>query len=65
METLVEIDPTLTVAEADALQDRLADILLNQPSVDDVIVSLDADDGETHWTHVSKRPDSLSATPTE
>ncbi|MBB5181957.1 cation diffusion facilitator family transporter [Planomicrobium koreense] len=65
VETLVEIDPSLTVAEADALQDRLADILLNQPSVDDVIVSLDADDGETHWTHVSKRPDSLSATPTE
>lgn len=63
VETLVEIDPTLTVVEADELQDRLADILLSQPSVDDVIVSLDADDGEKHWKHVSKRPESLSATP--
>lgn len=65
VETLVEVDPTLTVAEADQLQERLAEILLSQPSVDDVIVSLDADDGETHWTHVSKRPESLNTLPTE
>lgn len=65
VETLVEVNPTLTVAEADLLQERLAEILLSQPSVDDVIVSLDADDGETHWTHVSKRPESLKTLPTE
>lgn len=60
VETLVEIDPSLSIREADDLQDRLADIILSQPSVDDVIVSLDADDGVEHWTHLSKRPDSLN-----
>lgn len=59
VETRVEVDPSLTVKEADELQNRLAEMLLSQPSVDDVIVSLDADDGETHWTHISKRPESL------
>lgn len=59
VETLIEVDPTLNVVEADDLQDRLADILLSQPSVDDVIISLDADDGETHWKHISKRPENL------
>jgi divalent metal cation (Fe/Co/Zn/Cd) transporter len=65
VETRVEVDPSLTVVQADELQERLAELLLSQPSVDDVIVSLDADDGETHWTHISKRPESLSALPTE
>lgn len=59
VETKIEVDPQLTVPEADALQERLAEIILSQPSVDDVIVSLDADDGETHWTHLSSRPESL------
>lgn len=59
VETLVEVDPNLTVKEADELQNRLAELILSQPSVDDVVVSLDADDGEKHWVHVSKRPESL------
>ncbi len=59
VETLIDVDPTLTVVEADDLQDRLADILLSQPNVDDVIISLDAHDGETHWKHISKRPENL------
>lgn len=62
VETLVEVDPNLTVKEADDLQNRLAELILSQPSVDDVIVSLDADDGEKHWVHVSKRPESLKKT---
>lgn len=65
VETRVEVDPSLTVKEADALQDRLAELLLSQPSVNDVIVSLDADDGENHWTHISKRPESLPPLTTE
>lgn len=59
VETKIEVDPELTVTQADALQDRLAEIILSQPSVDDVIVSLDADDGETHWKHLSKQPGKL------
>lgn len=59
VETLVEVNPNLNVKQADELQNRLAEIILSQPSVEDVIVSLDADDGEEHWVHVSNRPDSL------
>ncbi|MGI2329258.1 cation diffusion facilitator family transporter [Planococcus sp. YIM B11945] len=59
VETKVEIDPSLTVVEADNLQNLLAEIILSQPSVNDVLVSFDADDGETHWKHVSTRPESL------
>ncbi|WKA52229.1 cation diffusion facilitator family transporter [Planococcus liqunii] len=57
VETKVEVNPSLNVPEADLLQDRLAELILSQPSVDDVIVSLDADDGVKHWTHVSKNPE--------
>ncbi|ANU12612.1 cation efflux family protein [Planococcus halocryophilus Or1] len=59
VETKIEVDPHLNIIQADALQERLAEIILSQPSVDDVIVSLDADDGETHWKHLSKRPEQL------
>ncbi|MCP2036067.1 cation diffusion facilitator family transporter [Planomicrobium sp. HSC-17F08] len=57
VETKVEVNPSLNVTEADLLQDRLAELILSQPSVDDVIVTLDADDGVKHWTHVSKNPE--------
>lgn len=59
VETKVEIDHSLNVIEADQLQDRLAELIMSQPSVNDVLVSFDADDGETHWKHLSTRPDSL------
>lgn len=60
VETKVEVNPSLNVTEADLLQDRLAELILSQPSVDDVIVSLDADDGVKHWTHVSKKPETIA-----
>ncbi|KOF09322.1 cation diffusion facilitator family transporter [Planococcus glaciei] len=60
VETKVEVNPSLNVTEADLLQDRLAELILSQPSVDDVIVSLDADDGVKHWTHVSKNPEAIA-----
>ncbi|TWT05880.1 cation diffusion facilitator family transporter [Planomicrobium sp. CPCC 101079] len=59
VETKVEVNPSLNVHEADKLQDLLADLILSQPSVNDVLVSFDADDGQTHWKHVSTRPESL------
>ncbi|MDN7243626.1 cation diffusion facilitator family transporter [Planococcus sp. N028] len=59
VEAKVEIDHVLSVREADDLQDRLAELILSQPSVNDVLVSFDADDGETHWKHLSTRPESL------
>ncbi|ANU25845.1 cation diffusion facilitator family transporter [Planococcus versutus] len=62
VEAKIEVDPQLNVTQADHLQDRLAEIILSQPSVDDVIISLDADDGETHWKHLSKRPEQPDAT---
>lgn len=59
VETKIEIDPELSVKEADELQDLLAQLILSQPSVDDVLITFDADDGETHWKHLSTRPESL------
>lgn len=59
VEAKIEIDPELSIKEADQLQDLLAEIILSQPSVDDVLVTFDADDGQTHWKHTSTRPDSL------
>ncbi|MCJ1909126.1 cation diffusion facilitator family transporter [Planococcus ruber] len=59
VETKIEIDPELSIKEADELQDLLAQLILSQPSVDDVLVTFDADDGETHWKHLSTRPESL------
>jgi cation diffusion facilitator family transporter len=59
VETKVEIDPSLNVIEADKLQEHLAELILSQPGVNDVLVSFDADDGQTHWSHLSTRPESL------
>lgn len=63
VETKVEVNPSLNVTEADLLQDRLAQLILSQPSVDDVVVSLDADDGVEHWTHVSKDHETMPNLP--
>jgi cation diffusion facilitator family transporter len=63
VKTKVEVNPSLNITEADLLQDRLAELILSQPSVDDVIVSLDADDGVKHWTHVSKDHETMPNLP--
>lgn len=59
VETKIEINPELSIKEADQLQELLAEIILSQPSVDDVLITFDADDGQTHWKHLSTRPDTL------
>jgi len=52
---VAEIDPTLTFAQVDDIRDVLKDLILSQPSVTDVIISFDEDDGVQDWTHKDAR----------
>ncbi|MFQ6386830.1 cation diffusion facilitator family transporter [Priestia aryabhattai] len=45
VELKVEIDPSLTVAEADDIKDRLENRILQEKGVTDVIIEFDEDDG--------------------
>jgi cation diffusion facilitator family transporter len=49
VELVVEVDPALTVAEADDIKDRLEDRILRENGVTDVIVEFDEDDKLTKW----------------
>lgn len=59
VELIAEVDASISFAQADDIRDHLADLILNQPGVEDVTISFDEDDGVSHWKHVSNRPDSL------
>ncbi|MED3930020.1 cation diffusion facilitator family transporter [Priestia megaterium] len=50
VELKVEIDPSLTVAEADDIKDRLENRILKEKGVTDVIIEFDEDDGIPDWT---------------
>ncbi|AXI30974.1 cation diffusion facilitator family transporter [Priestia aryabhattai] len=49
VELKVEIDPSLTVAEADDIKDRLENRILQEKGVTDVIIEFDEDDGIPDW----------------
>lgn len=49
VELKVEIDPSLTVAEADDIKDRLENRILQEKGVTDVIIEFDEDDGSPDW----------------
>lgn len=49
VELEIELDPSLTVAEADDIKDRLEEKIMNQKGVTDVIIELDEDDGIQKW----------------
>lgn len=51
VETLVEIDHTLTFDKIDDIQDELSKVILSQPGVTDVVISFDEDDGVKTWKH--------------
>ena len=51
VETLVEIDHSLSFDKVDDIQDELSKVILSQPGVTDVIISFDEDDGIKSWTH--------------
>ncbi|KWU62152.1 cation diffusion facilitator family transporter [Priestia megaterium] len=49
VELKVEIDPSLTVAEADDIKDRLENRILQEKGVTDVIIEFDEDNGIPDW----------------
>lgn len=59
VELVAEVEPTISIAEADDIRDHLIDLIINQQSVQDVSISFDEFEGITHWIHVSSRPDNL------
>ncbi|KIL48244.1 hypothetical protein KP78_16910 [Jeotgalibacillus soli] len=50
VELEIEIDPTLTISEADEIKDRLALLIYAQKGVTDVIIEFDEDDQVLEWT---------------
>lgn len=49
VELEIEVDPTLTVAEADDIKDRLEQRIMEENGVVDVLIEFDEDDGVTNW----------------
>jgi len=49
VELEIEVDPTLTVAEADDIKDRLEQRIMEEKGVVDVLIEFDEDDGVTNW----------------
>lgn len=51
VETVLEIDPTLTFMELDRIRDDIKELILNQPGVTDVTIGFEEDDGIKKWSH--------------
>lgn len=49
VELEIEVDPKLTVAEADDIKDRLEQRILAEKGVTDVLIQFDEDDGVPNW----------------
>jgi divalent metal cation (Fe/Co/Zn/Cd) transporter len=49
IEMKLEIDPALTVAQANDIKDRIEDKILDIKGVTDVIIEFDEDDGIQTW----------------
>jgi divalent metal cation (Fe/Co/Zn/Cd) transporter len=49
VEIEIEIDPTLTVAVADDIKDRLEKKILTEKGITDVLIEFDEDDGLLNW----------------
>lgn len=49
VELEIELDSSITVAEADDIKDRIAEKILGEKGVTDVLISFDEDDGVASW----------------
>lgn len=49
VELEIEVDPSLTVAQADDIKDRLEEKILAEKGVVDVVIEFDEDDGVSNW----------------
>ncbi|PEL14225.1 cation diffusion facilitator family transporter [Bacillus sp. AFS017336] len=57
VELEIELDPSLTVAQADDIKDRLEEKIMQENGVTDVIIELDEDDGIQKWAEDHKKSD--------
>ncbi len=55
VELEIEVDPTLTVAEADDIKDRLHEKILAEKGVVDVTIEFDEEDGVKNWKSRSEQ----------
>jgi divalent metal cation (Fe/Co/Zn/Cd) transporter len=49
VELEIEVDPNLTIAQADDIKDRLVTQILSHESVTDVMIEFDETDKVNHW----------------
>ncbi|WP_174615575.1 cation diffusion facilitator family transporter [Virgibacillus ihumii] len=49
VELKIELDPEMTITEADKIRDRIEKKILNEKGVSDVIIEFDKDDQEQNW----------------
>ncbi|MGE6256292.1 cation diffusion facilitator family transporter [Heyndrickxia sporothermodurans] len=49
VELEIEIDPRLTIAQADDIKDRLEEKIMAEKGVTDVVIEFDEDDGVSNW----------------
>jgi cation diffusion facilitator family transporter len=50
VEVEIEVDPNMTIAQADDIKDRLEQKILAEKGVTDVVIQFDEDDGVVNWT---------------
>jgi cation diffusion facilitator family transporter len=49
VEVEIEVDPKMTIAQADDIKDRLEQKILTEKGVTDVVIQFDEDDGVVNW----------------
>ncbi|KYC88483.1 cation diffusion facilitator family transporter [Heyndrickxia sporothermodurans] len=54
VEVEIEVDPSLTVAQADDIKDRLEERIMAEKGIADVIIEFDEDDGVNNWEEEKK-----------
>lgn len=57
VELKIELDPSMTVAEADDIRDEMEERILNEKGVTEVIIEFDEDDKVQNWNGPGQKPE--------
>jgi len=57
VEVEIEVDPNLTIAQADDIKDRIHEQIMSQKGVSDVVIEFDEDDKIDNWKNREKKDD--------
>ena len=63
VDLVAETNPDLSLAYLDDVRDHLTELILSQPSVTNVMIYFDEDDGTQGWVHKGERPSILDKLP--